>query len=464
VNTFAAWFRTLSIRLKLTLAFAGAAAVLLGGLALALFFSFESGLDGGINRSLDARAAELHALAREVKPAALEHLPLAPSAGSFAQILTARGKVVDKTPSLPRHPLVDRRELRAALASGAPLDVGANRLLVRSLPNSDGAVLVVGVSLAQRNHALTVLDDLLFIGGPLMLLLASGAAYWLAAGALAPVERMRRRAAEISGGEPDARLPVPESHDVLSRLGETLNEMLGRIADAVARERALVSHASHELRTPLAVLKLELELALEPARSREEMAAALGSAAEEVDRLTRLASDLLVVARADQGQLPVRPAEVDLQETVRAIAERFDRIARTEARRVTAAGGGELTARVDPDRLEQALDNMLANSLRHGAGAVEIATSEAGELVEVHVRDRGPGFPTDFLPHAFEPFTRADPARTGEASGLGLSIVRAIAEAHGGSAGAENLPGGGADVWIALPREPALVREPTLAG
>jgi signal transduction histidine kinase len=468
MSALARWFRALSIRLKLTLAFAGVAAVLLGGLALLLFVSFESGLDGGIDRSLYARAAELRALAKETNSAEVAHLPLARSSGSFAQILSARGSVIDKTPSLTRRPLVGPGALRAALASGAPVDGSSNRrLLVRQLPHSNGAVLVVGVSLSQRNHALNVLGDLLFIGGPLVLLLACGAAYWLAANALAPVERMRRRAAEISGGEPDARLPVPESHDVLSRLGETLNEMLGRIGDAVARERALVSHASHELRTPLAVLKLELELALEPGRTREEMADALGSAAEEVDRLTRLASDLLVIARADQGQLPVRPTELDVQETVRAIAERFDRIARTQGRCVSAKDRGELTARLDPDRLEQALDNMLANSLRHGAGEVELEARDAGELVEIHVFDRGPGFPPDFLPNAFEPFTRADPARTGEASGLGLSIVRAIAEAHGGSAGAANRRGGGAHVWIAVPREPVLdgvARQPAPAG
>jgi signal transduction histidine kinase len=453
-------FARLSIRLRLTLAFAGAAAVLLGGLSLALYVSFESGLDGGIDRSLTARAAELSALAKATKPAALRHLPLASSSGSFAQILDPRGVVLDRTLFPPsRQPLLSARSIRAALDSSAPIDQGDARLLVRSLREADGDVLVVGVSLSQRNHALNVLGDLLFIGGPLMLLLACGAAYWLAAGALAPVERMRRRAAEISGGERDARLPVPDSNDVLSRLGETLNEMLGRIADAVARERALVSHASHELRTPLAVLKLELELAQGPQRSREEMAAALASAAEEVDRLTRLASDLLVIARAEQGQLPVRRVRLDVAQSVRAIAERFDRIARTQGRSVTARMSEPVIAQIDPDRLEQAVDNLLANALRHGAGPIELETRARSDRVEIHVFDRGAGFPESFLAHAFEPFTRADPSRTGEAAGLGLSIVLAIAEAHGGSAAAENAPAGGAHVWVTLPSDPLAVAD-----
>ncbi|HEX2703846.1 MAG TPA: ATP-binding protein [Solirubrobacteraceae bacterium] len=448
----AVWLGRRSLRLRLTLAFAGAAAVLLGSLALALYVSFESGLDGGIDRSLHASVAALTSFARQAEPD-LAHLRLAGAggSGSAAQILDSRGGVLDSAPGLGHAALLTQSQLSAALH--APVHAGGRALLASRLKGSDGDVLVVGVLLGQRNHALTVLGDLLFIGGPIMLLLACAAAYWLAARALAPVERMRRRAAEISGGERDARLPVPDSSDVLSRLGETLNEMLGRIAEAVARERALVSHASHELRTPLAVLKLELELALGPERSREEMASALASAVEEVDRLTRLASDLLVIASAEQGQLPVRLRELDVAQAVRTIAERFDRIAQTQGRSVSAGCGEALIARVDPDRLGQAVDNLVANALRHGAGAVEIETRASSAQVEIHVFDDGGGFPEDFLPHAFEPFTRADPARSGEATGLGLSIVLAIAAAHGGSAGAENRPSGGAHVWVALPRE-----------
>jgi signal transduction histidine kinase len=449
----AVWLGRRSLRLRLTLAFAGAAAVLLGSLALALYVSFESGLDGGIDRSLHASVAALTSFAHEAGPD-LARLPLARAggSGSAAQILDS-GRVLDSAPGLGHAALLTQSQIKAALR--APVHAGGRALLASRLKDANGDVLVVGVLLGQRNHALTVLGDLLFIGGPIMLLLACAAAYWLAARALAPVERMRRRAAEISGGERDVRLPVPDSSDVLSRLGETLNEMLGRIADAVARERALVSHASHELRTPLAVLKLELELALGADRSREEMAAALSSAIEEVDRLTRLASDLLVIASAEQGQLPVRRVELDVARSVRTIAERFDRIARTQGRSVTAGAGEELIAALDPDRLEQAVDNMVANALRHGAGAVELESCERAGQIEIHVFDDGGGFPEDFLPHAFEPFTRAEPARSGEATGLGLSIVLAIAEAHGGSAGAENRPSGGAHVWVTLPRAPA---------
>jgi hypothetical protein len=239
IARFEAWFARRSIRLKLTLAFAGVSAVLLGGLALALYFSFEVGLDDGINRSLDARAAELGALERPAKPTLAARPPLAESSGAFAEILSLHGKVLDATAGLRHTPLLDARAITALHGSTLISDRGNSRLLARPLRDARGEVLVVGVSLAQRDHALNVLGDLLFFGGPLMLLLSSGAAYLVAANALAPVERMRRRAAEISGGERDARLPVPASSDVLTRLGETLNAMLGRVSDAVSRERAL---------------------------------------------------------------------------------------------------------------------------------------------------------------------------------------------------------------------------------
>ena len=144
---------------------------------------------------------------------------------------------------------------------------------------------MTGASLDDRNEALDNLRTILLMGGPVALLLASLAGYIVAGRALRPVEAMRRRAAAISAAEPEQRLPLPEAHDELHRLGETLNEMLGRLEVALERERAFVDDASHELRTPLALHKTELELALRYARTPEEMRAAIASAIEEVDRL-----------------------------------------------------------------------------------------------------------------------------------------------------------------------------------
>src|SRR5207253_127638 len=128
----------------------------------------------------------------------------------------------------------------------------------------------------------------------------------VAAAALRPVEAMRRRAATISAADVGARLPLPQAEDEVRRLGDTLNAMLARLERALTRERSFVSDASHELRTPIAILKGELELVLDDAATRDELQAAVRSAAEETDRLAQLAEDLLVLAQSDQGSLPVR--------------------------------------------------------------------------------------------------------------------------------------------------------------
>jgi signal transduction histidine kinase len=309
-------------------------------------------------------------------------------------------------------------------------------------------VVVVGTPIDDRNDALRNLAGALLIGGPIALLLASLAGYGAAAAALRPVERMRRRAAEIQAGEPGTRLPVGPADDEIGRLGDTLNLMLERLEDAFARERTFVADASHELRTPLAILKVELELALREGRSAQELEAALRSAAEETDRLVQLAEDLLVIARVEQGRLPIRAARLEARDVVAAVEQRF---APRTALAVRAPESLGLLA--DPVRLQQALGNLVDNALRHGGKQVELSVEPAGTRAELHVRDDGPGFPAQFVDDAFERFTRADPARSRGGAGLGLAIVAAIAQAHGGAAGARNLPGGGADVWISVPCE-----------
>ena len=200
-------------------------------------------------------------------------------------------------------------------------DGAAIRLLARPV-TADGTkeVLVVGEPLAQRERALGALHALLAVGGPLALLIASVVGYALAAAALRPVERMRRHAAAVTAAGTSERLPVPPANDEIGRLGRTLNEMLARLEVSFKRERAFVSDASHELRTPLAILRTELELALRGEHTKQELEDALRSAAEESERLSHLAEDLLVIARSDQGRLPVRLETLDAGDVLARVA------------------------------------------------------------------------------------------------------------------------------------------------
>jgi signal transduction histidine kinase len=290
----------------------------------------------------------------------------------------------------------------------------------------------------------------LMIAGPLAVLLASLAGYALAAAALRPVETMRRRAARVT---PDAAgaLPVPRARDEISRLAVTLNDMLSRLHGALEHERRFVADASHELRTPVALLRTELELALRRPRSADELKAALRSALEETERLSRLADDLLLLARAEEGSLPLRAQRVELAPVFQNVVRRFAARAHESGRDVRA----DATAAVvdaDPARLEQALDNLVDNALAYGAGEIALLAESVDGAVKVHVVDRGPGINDAFVGRAFERFSRADEARARGGAGLGLSIVQLIATAHGGGVGAGNRPGGGADVWFTLPR------------
>jgi signal transduction histidine kinase len=257
---------------------------------------------------------------------------------------------------------------------------------------------------------------------------------------------MRRRAQIVSATTPGRRLPVPGARDEITRLAETLNDMLARLEAAFAHERRFVADASHELRTPLALLRAELEVALRRTRSREELEDVLQSAAEDVERLSRLAEDLLLLATADQAGLPIRRAPLPVADLFERVARRFAARSREQERTIAVAEPDGLVVDADADRLEQALGNLIDNALKHGRGVITLRAEPHGDEVELHVEDEGSGLPAEFAERAFDRFSRPDDGRSGGGSGLGLSIVALVAAAHGGTVGAHR-----ADVWLTVP-------------
>jgi two-component system OmpR family sensor kinase len=443
-----------------TLVFAGVMAVVLGAVGVFVYLRFSAELDTTINAGLRSRANDVAALVREADSGLREgHQRLVGRSESFAEVLNTEGEVEDSSVAVGDQVLLAPDELRKALDGAIFLNRGPlpgledeSRLLaVPVTARGEKRVVVVGTSTEARAESLTDLLQLLLIGGPVALLLASLAAYGVAAGALKPVEEMRLEAAEISSAEPDARLPVPPSRDEIARLGTTLNEMLARLAEALEHERAFVADASHELRTPLAILRSELELALAEGRSPQELREAIASAAEETDRLTQLSEDLLTIAQTERGELPLKLSAVDLEEIAEGVARRFGRRADVAGRVITVSGGPAPII-ADRLRLDQAIGSMVDNALRYGSGQVELGIARVGEYAEVHVKDEGEGFPEHFLPRAFERFSRGSSSRQDGGSGLGLAIVQTVARAHCGEAHAANSPNG-ADVWLTLPAD-----------
>jgi len=416
-----------------------------------VYVELRAELDASVDAALRARAAAI-AQAGTAAGAAGE------AEEGFAQTLDPSGRVLAAAGGV-REAALTPAELRLAAREPVVLEravdgiEGTARVLARAARDSD--VVVVGQSLEDRDETLSALVAAFALGGPLAVVAASLLGYALAAAGLAPVEAMRRRAAGVSLAAGEQRLPLPPAHDEVRRLGETLNDMLDRLRRSFERERRFVADASHELRTPVAVIKTELEGALRAGGHQLEVRAALVAAVEECDHLAQLAGDLLVIARAADGRLPVRAERLDAASVLEDVRLRFaDRAARQDRQvRVDAAPG--LTVLADPLRLRQALGNLLDNALRYGQGTVVLSARAADGATELEVGDQGPGFPPAIADRAFERFTRGDEARSGPGTGLGLAIVRAIAEAHGGHAAAV-----GAAVTLSLPSQSGLSSGP----
>jgi signal transduction histidine kinase len=239
-------------------------------------------------------------------------------------------------------------------------------------------------------------------------------------------------------------LPVPRTDDELARLATTLNSMLDRLQEALERERRFVDDASHELRTPLATLRGEIDLALTRRRDVPELEASLRSAQEDVVRLQRLADDLLVLARIRGGRMPVHRVPTSLAVLTTTSARSVETQAAAAGVTVQVDASDD-SVDVDPERMEQALRNLLENAIRYAraGGVVSVTARRLDRYAQFVVADNGPGFPPALLARAFEPFTRGEAETAGPTgAGLGLSIVRAVAEAHGGSASAENTADG----------------------
>jgi signal transduction histidine kinase len=437
----------LPLRLRITLASAASTALILCTLSLFVYGRLHAELLRATDIGL-AASAQAVATGLSQPGFSIADTPDAPDtqAAGVTQIMTPDGRVRaargSSNPLLPGALVAKIHGARFVQAQGRALRP-AMRMFVLPVNEGQRLYVVVGTSLTGVDRTMSNLRLLLGAGDPAALLLACLAAWILAGAALRPVERMRQEAAAISVSEPGRRLAGSRANDEVARLGETLNFLLDRLEGALDFERRLLDNASHELRTPLSILKAELDLAMSRQRTHAELEAALCSASEETDRLASLAEDLLVLSRArDAGirifrlSTPLRALVADACAAHRAWAAQHD--ARIECR------AEAIDVMVDPMRLRQAMGNLLDNAIRHGAGGLILVTAaSSGGLVTVTVDNGGPGFPGDILPRAFEPFVRGPHEPGGQdGAGLGLPIVLAIAQAHGGRAVAENVPGG----------------------
>ena len=439
------------IRIRLTAAFTGVMALVLLAVATLTVAHTKESLDAAITDSLSDQLANLRPMAAD------DDLILAGSGPDTAeQVIAPDGHVLAASPNFAGQTVLTPPEFDTArrgqlVADHARLGNLQGPVRLAAGPAPGGRLVVAAQSLADRDAAVADLRNELATGFPIVLLAAALGAYLLAAAALRPVERMRARAADIGATDAHVRLPVPPARDEIQHLGTTFNDLLQRLHDALEREREFVSDAGHELRTPLGLLTTELELALRRPRSNEELIAAIRSALDETTRLSRLARDLLTVA---DTTAPPEPGTIDLRTHLTAIGYRYRHSLGDQLDIDCPAGQ---YARADPDDLDRIISNLIDNAARHGAPPITIhVPRSSADGVEIRVCDHGSGFPPDFLPRAFDRFSRADTVRTTGGTGLGLAIVDTLTHRNHGSVTAHNSPAGGAEItiWLATVSAP----------
>jgi two-component system, OmpR family, sensor kinase len=436
-----------SLRARLILVSAlGASAALILCLIL-LYLMLVRQLNTALDDDLAQRSHDLATAATHGDLGAVQRDPL-------AQLYAGDGTLISGSPALARTRLLSVPEVRTLTGKrlthrSFPLPRGTAPARQLSRRIRHGRVLAVVVSTRTVQAARERLASMLFLAAPALIGLLVVACRLVVRASLRPVRALTREAATISSLETGHRLPRVAGDDEIAELSRTLDGMLVRLRVAVERERAFVDDASHELRTPVAVLRGQLELALAATGHPEEVDRSLNASLAEVDRLTRLTDDLLLLARERAGTLMLRDEPIDLLDLANAEARRLGPVLglRVEITGEPAVIDG------DGERLGQVIANLAANSSAAGASVLRITITREPGTVTLEVADDGPGFPPGLLDSAFERFARGDPARTRGTSGagLGLSIVRVVVVAHGGTVEARNgVPLGGAVITVRL--------------
>lgn len=434
------WWRRRSLRLRVT---AAATLVLAVGLVLGtilLASLFQHRRVAVVDVAVRSEATTLSQLvASGDLPAPL---PTPAGGTSVAQVLDSAGTVLAATASASRvldivpvddlvkhlnHPFTTTSSTLGA----ANLRVIATHAVLHGVP----VIVVVADPLTDVTSTLSALRNVLLVAVPLVVF-AAAAATWLAvSAALQPVDRMRAAADAVDVGVPDRapQLALPAAGDELRRLGETLNDLLRRLHSAGERQRRFVADAAHELRSPIASLRTQLEVALAVPNQPEDWPRIVADALVDVERLSQLSEDLLLLARLDSDAAH-RSQIVDIGVLV-------------------GGSSGELLVDGDEPALRRMLDNLEVNARRYARDVVDVQARRSGGHVVITVDDDGPGIPEADRERVFERWVRLDDSRGRDdgGAGLGLAIVRSIARAHGGDVILETSPQQGLRAVVRLP-------------
>jgi signal transduction histidine kinase len=389
-----------------------------------------------LNRQLDQ---DLDAYQQVVQRAvATGATPPTDTPGQTYQVYDPQGRVISGN---AKTRLADQDTVaQAAIGTELHEDVGnllppvdhPYKVVVARVDTPQGTVVVASaISKNKHDEALRELLLQLALADLATLIAASLVGYGTARAALNPVERYRRAAEKADGTQ---LLPIAAGKDdEVTRLGHTLNALLQRIRQSNERERQFLADASHELRSPLALMRTELEVAQLRPRGDDETTTAFQSLRHQVERLIALSNALLDLEELRAaGEAPHELVDVD--ELLSEVTGRFTVQVARQGRRLETLTPTGLVIEGNQHWLDLALANLISNALRYGEGTIRVAATRTPERTVLAVSDEGPGFPDEFVDCAFDRFTRADTSRTTRGTGLGLALVQAVADAHGGTA------------------------------
>ncbi len=461
----------LPIRWKLTLWYSALLATILSIFGFALYFSFEHTLMKEASDIVVITARQISAFIETGAPEDNEgdfadvSDPSLPekfsSEGVYIEIYDRHGDLINKSSNLKNFTLnkvFDQKNKKGLTYTQDLTGLGPIIIHEKSLKQGDKlwGTIKVGKSLEFINESLDRLRQILVSVFLVTLLLSFGIGMILAKGALDPIDRITKTARTIKTGALNHRLSWQGPADELGRLAAAFDEMLDRLERSFQKERQFTSDASHELRTPLTIVKGEAEVALRGENKKfEEYQKSLASINEEADRMFKIVDDLLTLAKADSKSQQLEIEPVHLNQLIHKVKSQFESLVDKNRITLVLKEKERIVLQGDKQRLTQLLNNLIDNALKYTppGGKVKISLDREYEWAKIIVEDTGIGIPPEDLPHIFERFYRVDKARSRKmgGSGLGLSIVKWIVEAHKGRIEVKSKPGQGTCFTVWLP-------------
>ena len=384
---------------------------------------------------------------------------------TIVQIFDARGEIVASSKNTQGISSVSEQTLYAALQGRSTFETLTSsyptkkmqlfRVFITPAIQNDRVeyIVQVGSPLDSISAALNSLKVTLFLLFPLTVLITGIMGAFLATLTLRPVDNMIRTIHDITVENMKMRLAIPNTKDEIQKLAETFNDMLKRLEVAFTSQRHLFEDLSHELKTPLTILKGEFEVILKKIRSPEDYEAILRSSLEEIDKMTRLVENLLMLASLEAKRTMPERKTLDISLLVKNVIDNIKRLAERKRIEIDFAGKEKVAVIGDEKELKQLFLNIIDNAVKYTpeGGNINLIIAEDKQNATIIIKDTGVGIPSVYIPHVFDRFYRVQNVRSGHGFGLGLSIVKAIVDAHNGSIKVDSSLGEGTTFIITLP-------------